>query len=458
VESNVTLLGLSHGVSWNQIAAMLRSLIAEGTLKDQESSSVEGAQRDLFTLANALTALLDAPLTIEDRSSRVIAFSGRQDEADAARVQSILDRQVPTRFTKRYEDEGVFRALYRSEGPVFIPADPNDPEDTALSRVAMVVRAGEEILGSIWVAVKEDLDEDRRRALEDAAKLVALEMMKMRAGAHVERRLRTDLVSAAITGGTEAAGASERLGITGRPAVVLALALEPRNEAAGPDATAELLAMRERVGEALSLHLSAVSSRSVAAVVGDYCFGVITLPGNGPDADDYAVGVVSKFLERVSSPYRIVAGIGSVAPDVAGLDRSRSEAERAVRVLRSRKEPRAVARLRDVQAEALILELADTVAARGEKASGPVARLADYDAKHDARLVETLAAWLDNFGDVGQAAKSVFAHPNSFRYRLKRVSEVGGLDLGDKDQRFAAMLHLRLWAAAPANGEMTEPS
>ena len=35
-------------------------------------------------------------------------------------------------------------------------------------------------------------------------------------------------------------------------------------------------------------------------------------------------------------------------------------------------------------------------------------------------------------------------HPNTFRYRLRRLSEVAGIDLTDPNARFAAMLELRM--------------
>ena len=438
VSADVCLLGLNPGVSWNQVAAVLRSLTADSG----PSGSGHG---DLFALANALTDLLDAPVTIEDRSSRVVAFSGRQDEADAPRIESILGRQVPARFTKRYETDGIFRELYSSGKPVFVDADSEQLEGTKLPRVAIAVRAGEEILGSIWVAVHSRLDDDRMRALEDAAKLVALEMMKVRAGSHVQRRLRADLVAAAVAGGPEAAEAAERLGVGNRPAVVLALAL--LDEPEDVDSAAAVLAERERIGEALSLHLSAVSSRSVAAVIGDYCFGIIPVKSDA-SGDDTGTSIAANFLDRLSSSRRVVIGLGSVAADVAGLERSRQEAERAVRVLRSRAADRQVARLRDVQPDALVLEMADRAAARREVPTGPIERLEQYDAQHDAQLVETLQAWLDHFGDVPAAARAVYTHSNTFRYRLRRVAEVGAIDLEDPDQRFAAMLQLRIWPRA----------
>ena len=95
--TGVPVLALTRGASWAQLAAMLRALIAEGDLGQQETGSVGGtATGDLFAIANAVSTLLDAPVTIEDRSSRVLAFSSRQDEADGPRVETILGARCPT--------------------------------------------------------------------------------------------------------------------------------------------------------------------------------------------------------------------------------------------------------------------------------------------------------------------------------------------------------------------------
>ena len=117
-----------------------------------------------------------------------------------------------------------------------------------------------------------------------------------------------------------------------------------------------------------------------------------------------------------------------------------------LRVLREGRGERRVARLDDVQVEALLLELRDLAAARGDRPTGSLARLIEYDRQHQSNLVETLQAWLDAFGDVRAAAAALFVHPNTFRYRLRRVAEVGEIDLADPEQRFAAMLQLRVLA------------
>ncbi|HEY7176565.1 MAG TPA: PucR family transcriptional regulator, partial [Micromonosporaceae bacterium] len=181
-ESGVALLGLIRGASWAQLAALLRAILAEGDVGVAGAETLGGMPAgDLFALANAVAALLDAPVTIEDRSSRVLAFSGRQDEADQSRVETILGRQVPERYARMLVERGVFRDLYRSDQPVYVePA--GDSDSFSVPRVAVAVRAGDEVLGSIWAAVHEPLSADRTQALGDAAKLVALHMLRIRAG------------------------------------------------------------------------------------------------------------------------------------------------------------------------------------------------------------------------------------------------------------------------------------
>jgi hypothetical protein len=451
--SGVPLLGLTRGASWTQLAALLRSMLAEGDVGDDGAETLGGIPSgDLFSVANAVAALIDAPVTIEDRSSRVLAFSGRQDEADRSRVETILGRQVPERYSRMLAERGVFRDLYRSDQPVYVepPSGGAELPDFALPRAAVAVRAGDEVLGSIWAAVREPLSADRARAMCDAARLVALHLLRIRAGADVSRRLRADLVSTALEGGTGAFEAVRRLGLADQPVVVLALAVaEP--------------AERARLADGLAMHLSAIHPRCAAAPVGDVAYGLIPVAAEGPGSDGTdgelrAVRIATDFLDRVGDRSRPVIGIGQVAFDAAGLPAARACADPALRVLRASVADfdgggpdghggsgggRRVARLADVHAEALLMELRDLAAAHGDRPTGPVARLSEYDAEHGTNLVDTLRAWLDAFGDVAAASAAMFVHTNTFRYRLRRLAEVSGIDLADPEQRFAAMLQLR---------------
>lgn len=57
---------------------------------------------------------------------------------------------------------------------------------------------------------------------------------------------------------------------------------------------------------------------------------------------------------------------------------------------------------------------------------GPVLALADR-----ARLLDTLECWFDAGGSAAEAAQRLFCHPNTVRYRLRRVEELTGRKLTD---------------------------
>lgn len=446
LETGVAVLGLTRAASWAQVAALLRSLLAEGDLAEPG----EGGHGDLFALANAVCALLDAPVTIEDRSSRVLAFSGRQEEADQGRVETVLGRQVPERYLRLLDEQGAFKRLYQSREPVYIEL----PDDSVINRVAVAVRAGDDILGSIWVAVREPLTPQRQRALADAAKVVALRLLHERAGADTQRRLRADLLSTVLAGGADAAEAAGRLGIaTGRLCVLAAELTGPAADPGGRAANAATdhaadhvrsESERQRFCDALALHVAAIHPKAAAALAGSVAYAVLPLtPGGGEE--ERAVRVAESFLARVGPRHAANVGVGRLAHNLAQVARSRADADRALRVLRHRGVTGQAAGYTAVHFESLLLQVADVAAAEEQAPTGPYQRLLEHDAEHGTELAATLGAYLDAFGDVNLAAARVHVHPNTFRYRLKRLTEIGGLDLSDPDARLTVQLQMRIF-------------
>ncbi|MFG1705742.1 PucR family transcriptional regulator [Nonomuraea sp. M3C6] len=436
LETGVAVLGLTRGASWAQVAALLRSLLAEGDLAEPGQEP----QGDLFSLANAICALLDAPVTIEDRSSRVLAYSGRQEDADQGRIETVLGRQVPEHYLRMQEEQGVFKRLYQSYEPIYMELD----DDTVINRAAVAVRAGDEILGSIWAAVHEPLSAQRQRALADAAKIVALRLLRERAGADTQRRLRADLLSTVLAGGADAAEAAERLGIATTRLCVLAaqLADAPAGVSAADPARGE--SDRQRFCDALALHVGAIHPKAAAALVGSVAYAVLPLHSGGEE-EARAVRVAESFLARVGPRHAANIGVGRLALSLAQVARSRADADRALRVLRGRGTTGQVAGYAAVHFESLLLQVADVAAAEEQAPTGPYQRLLDHDAEHGTELAVTLRAYLDAFGDVGIASARVHVHPNTFRYRLKRLVEISGLDLSDPDARLTAMLQMRIF-------------
>jgi DNA-binding PucR family transcriptional regulator len=64
------------------------------------------------------------------------------------------------------------------------------------------------------------------------------------------------------------------------------------------------------------------------------------------------------------------------------------------------------------------------------------------DAGAGTDYVATLRAWLEQAGDVGRAAAQLHVHPNTLRYRLRRMAAVAPLELDSPSARLALQLQL----------------
>ena len=89
-----------------------------------------------------------------------------------------------------------------------------------------------------------------------------------------------------------------------------------------------------------------------------------------------------------------------------------------------------------------------------------LAPLAAYDEQYETELVKTVETYLDNDGNVAQTAASLFTHRHTVRYRLERVKELTGHDIGSSEGREKLSLGLkamRVLGIATAAGPATEP-
>jgi PucR family transcriptional regulator, purine catabolism regulatory protein len=72
-----------------------------------------------------------------------------------------------------------------------------------------------------------------------------------------------------------------------------------------------------------------------------------------------------------------------------------------------------------------------------------VAPLAAYDEQYETELVRTVETFLDADGNVAGTAERLFTHRHTIRYRLERVKELSGLDVGSTDGRERLSLGLK---------------
>jgi DNA-binding PucR family transcriptional regulator len=430
--SSVALLSLPRGVAWGHAIGLLTSILTQENfgLTGEQFAGVAGG--DLFAVANAIAAVVDAPITIEDRQSRLLAYSGRQDEADEARKETILGRRVPERFVNALREAGVFRRLLDDPAPIFISDIPNTSP-----RVAIAVRAGDEVLGSIWAAVGSQISEAQREALVDSAKLVALHMLRNRAGADVERRLRADLLATVLEGRGAIQDAAARLGLEGKAFRVLAMVVRKDREAADES-------WRSRLWDALALHLAAVHSHSGTALLGGVVYAVLPVDVDPDKSRVQVQRIVKSFLARSGLRSEVLVAIGGPANRLNDIARSRIEADQVLRVLRTNRSPQRIADIEETRMKSLMLRLADLVESEEGLLAGKLGQLRSHDAAHSTSYLPTLGAYLEAFGDIARAAEALHIHPNTLRYRINKLQELSGIDLADPSERLDLMLQQEL--------------
>jgi sugar diacid utilization regulator len=434
------LLGVTPSMSWGQLHTLLRtSLLRAGASPEPLPGGV--AVGDLFGLANAVSAMVGGAVTIEDPQSRVLAYSSYEIPLDEPRRETILGRRVPRYWIDRLNERGVFRRLWTGDDVVLIEGlEPPPGEPPLRRRLAIAVRAGDEILGSIWVAEGDrPFTDESEAALRQAAQLAALHLVRHRSGEDLDRKMRADLLRSLLEGRGALNLLADRLGVdpNGRFCVVAFEVL------AADDAGIAL--QRERALQLVALHCEAFRRRAVQTAIGRIVYALLPL---GDDVvDDSVRRLVGSIVDRSGEVLAVElrVGIGPAVDHLRAAASSRAQADQVLRVLETSDRPSpAVASFDDVRATALLLELRDVAEERPELREGKLRALIDHDGDRASAYVDTLRAYLRHFGDVPAAATEIAVHPNTFRYRLKRLCEIADLHLDDPDERLITELQLRL--------------
>ena len=448
--SEVAVLSVPEEMTWTQLHALLN--LSRFATASGETGIAGVPLGDLFALANAIAGVVGGAVTIEDPGRRVLAYSTLGDQPiDAARRGSILGRQVP--------DSPGMRTLYRQvlATPGVMTADaptlrrvlegggrPPDVHDL-IARSAIAIRAGSHTIGTIWVVHDaERLDPESERALAEAARIAVPHVIQARAARDVERRLRAEMVMTVLDGRGSVEEAAARLGFA--PTAPLAIvAFEIGN---GDPGMNEL--QRERLVDLVVFQAEATCRQSSAVAIGQIVYAL--LQGDRPLEQRALMRLAEQVQEHASSRLglSLLAAIGPAVDGLRDVARARRDAERVLGVLRTDARGRRVASTEDVRSEVVLHELKELSLDHPGLTRGKLERVLAHDEAHNATYAATLRAYLDCFGDVPRAAERISVHPNTFRYRMRRLVKLFDLDLDDPDERMVLALQLRLLAAGPS--------
>lgn len=382
-----------------------------------------GVTGDYQELVDEISALLGAPATLENRDFGLVAFGAHDSDDDTAmdpvRTRSILTRRSTPAVRAWFEGFGITRAT----GPVRIPAAPE--AGVFRDRVCLPVRHRGVVLGYVWLLDTDPgpTDEQLTAAMEVAARIGALLADEARAGADLSREF----------GAVLAAGPGRQ-----HDTAVAAL-----REALGQDAEglhAVVCVTPWGAGDTPSVR-GVASAAALATVSAPGAAGPVSLAAlirlRSADRLDPATSAADRL--RTSAGPGATGGIAAPRRGLDALPVSWREAVASARAARAETRLGPVARWSAIGPYRLLTALPGT----GSDPADPA--VASLLTPLHKELAHTAEVFLDCAGQASRTAGELGIHRQTLYYRLSRIEQITGLDLGDGEDRL--LLHMALKGA-----------
>ncbi|HKJ36615.1 MAG TPA: PucR family transcriptional regulator ligand-binding domain-containing protein [Solirubrobacterales bacterium] len=381
----------------------------------EEHAKLEGlvlAERGLGAVMEAIAESVGgAALLLDDRGRELARHPQERGFAPDA-VESIRSDVVARAADSR-------RSLFvPDEGPL------------AGRAVAIPVPIGGHGPRGHWLiaARKKGTVGDLERLLgRQAAMVVALELMRERAVRDTERRLAGDVLAEAVggnLGAEELAGRLAPFGIGG-PIAVMLFDVEER----GGDV--ELLTTEfARAGVPALVAVNTAAGRPLLCAIVE--------PGESDP-----VQLARDARAALGRDGRDVRASVSRPVPLESLRRAFHEARCALEATAmSNGSAPDVASHEDLGAFTLLLSVQDDEALR-TYADNLLAPIEDGEGEYGPELLRSLEAFIERNGQWERAARDLYCHRHTLRYRIKRVEELTGRDLGQAQDRIELWLALR---------------
>ncbi|GAA4540830.1 PucR family transcriptional regulator [Mycobacterium paraffinicum] len=396
------------------------------------ADATEDSGTDLFGLAQSLADRIHGMVSIENAQSHVLAYSASNDEADELRRLSILGRAGPPEHLEWIGQWGIFDALRASDAVVRVA---ERPELGLRPRLAVGIyqevdaRRPPAFAGTIWVQQgARPLAADAEEILRGAAVLAGRIMARLAARPSTHAR-RVQQLLGLIDGEPDVAAVARELG----------LAADGHAALIGWDASDTAGAARPaRLADVMALSASAFRRDAQLAARGSRIY--VLLPQTQTrSVTSWVRGTIAAMRNELGVQLR--AAIAAPVAGLAGIAAARAEVDRVLDS--AARHPISIPQVTSL-AEARTTVLLDEILAlvgREQRSVDP--RIVDLRSREPV-LAETLRVYLDSFGDVADAARSLHVHPNTVRYRIRRIEKLMSTSLADPEVRLLFSLSLRV--------------
>ncbi|WP_029538122.1 MULTISPECIES: PucR family transcriptional regulator [unclassified Rhodococcus (in: high G+C Gram-positive bacteria)] len=433
---DVPVLVVGDDADWTRLIAMARTAVAGAAV-----DSVSGVRLgDLFAFANAVASIANGAASIVDPSGRILGYSTVPGQPiDDLRRETTLTLQERTPPAL----DADFKVVYSSTAALFVQS----PSGIA-DRLALAVRAGGELLGSIWII---DPGSERRQpaldALDRLAPLAGLHMLHARSASDFTERRNADLMRTLMDDPAQASFAAAQLGLEFTDGFAIAAFALAHPNAGSLDAMRE----QHRLLQLVTVTCNVQFRSAYSALIDSVVYALLPCAGDSPRAAHRRViRDIGSYATTISA-HPVVAAVGGIAAQISELPRSRTEAVRTLQYLmhqqsvtRENPTPRAPAAavFEDYWTELNLLEIGQYIAEKHLDKFDVIDAIRAYDATHHTDFLITLRAYFDSNANVSKAADRMHVHGNTIRYRITRLAEEFQIDFDNPTTRLWLWLRL----------------
>lgn len=433
-EAGLALFRASDTVPWDQLVEFFHAAI---TPQGDSRSLADIRPGDLFELANAVASLAGGAIAIADPDQTVLAYSTVPDQPiDDTRRNSILQLHVP----HSEQNDRDYRRVHESRKVLSV-----EPGEHSLTRSAVAIRAGNVVLGSLWLIDAEaSHDDSTNRLLLEASNIAALHLLHRRNTRDAGRARHIELVKPLLFEPDRAELAAVQLGISADAVRIVAVAASDTSNNA-PEFLRASLQLFDTVRTACAVWLPT----AVCGIADNLVY--IVLPQTATSSPAFQRESVLRIAQHtrrvVSRP--VLAGFGDTVP-IESAAQSRAESESVLAMLlRDVEDSRVRTDSDEIVADRVSLgprlqlrQIAAALRASSHLPGDFAIKIAEHDSRRNTAFELTVRTYLDCNSNAIETAGRLGLHANTVRYRLSRIAPLFGVELEDPDTRLLVWLQL----------------
>ncbi|MFC5470235.1 PucR family transcriptional regulator [Cohnella suwonensis] len=393
-------------------------------MKDDDAIFDRGFD-SLTSLADAIGEALLCPVTIEDAHHRLIAYSSHDEQSDPVRIATIIGRRVPEYVVRELWSNGIMGKLNESDDPVLVPSI----EGIGFGdRLAVAVRRRNDVLGYIWaLEVGKRFGPEDLTLMKIAASAVKSNILELEMRNRIDEKEHQEFFWQMLTGnygsGDRIQARAGKLGVV-LPPLYHVFVFEYGSEISEETRRRIRYVIHANPQDKIALHL--VNGKRL-----------VVLSGQGSEA------FVQRMIGRLG-PSVANAGAGLPSGDYASAEKRYQEALSVLSVREKFPERcKDIYRYEELGFYRFLPRMAEE-RREHKHVDASIRKLQSYDLEHQSDMLRTLELFLSSDSNVKITAETLHIHTNTLTYRLKRIEEIGDIDLDSMHRKVTLYLEMQL--------------